>query len=253
MAKGNNLPIYEELAQAYDFYNKELFGNLLPRCIIVLSRKLNTLGYFMPNNFISNDENDIKLHEIALNVQMFAVRKLELTLSTLVHEMCHLKTFEDGDYGRGAYHNKKWARIMKERGLLPTTTGELGGNEVGQSVTHLIQPGGEFERKTEELVGKGFLIPFVERIKSEVKSYTEEEIRKKAVAGKPGFYKDENGEVFEGKAIKCGKDEKGKEIIKVLVNKNNRAVYSCKCGIRVWGKSGLSIRCNNCEKNLKEE
>ena len=38
----------------------------------------------------------------------------------------------------------EWAAKMKEIGLQPSTTGEPGGKETGQSVTHYIIPGGEY-------------------------------------------------------------------------------------------------------------
>jgi len=242
---------YEELAEAYDFYNKELFGDELPACIIVLSKSANNFGHFMPNSFVSNDGKEGKKHEIALNVQMFAIRKPELTLETLVHEMCHLKTFEDGDFGRGAYHNKIWAALMKSVGLIPSSTGEPGGKETGQKMSHYPEEGGLFERKTKVLLNKGFFISFVGRINKDVKSFTLPQIKKSAVDGKPGFYKDDKGGIFQGKTVKCGKDEEGKEIIKVIVKSNNRRMgYVCGCKKMVWVYGDLDATCNICGKKF---
>lgn len=246
-------PIYEELSEAYEYYNKELFGKDLPECIIILSKKEKSFGHFMPNNFVAFDDRDVKKHEIALNVQMFAIRKIELTLSTLVHEMCHLKTFEDGDYGRGGYHNKIWAKLMKGVGLVPSSTGREGGNETGQHVSHYIELGGLFERKTRTLLDNGFFISFVEYVSEEIKSFYEEEIKEREVRGKPGFYVDDNGEEFEGRTVSCGRDDNGKEIISIVEKgRNNKTLYLCPCDKRVWGKGGLNIKCNICGKNFKE-
>jgi len=246
-------PIYEELIEAYDFYNKELFGGVLPRCIVILSKNVNSYGHFMPQNYMSVKNEEEKKHEIAMNVEMFQVRDIELTLSTLVHEMCHLKTFEEGTYGRGGYHRKEWAYIMNKIGLIPSTTGKPGGSQTGQSVSHYIEKGGLFEIKTKELLKKGYIIPFVQRIQKEVKSYGLEELEKRRVKGKPGVFLDENNEEFEGKMIISGKDEKGEDIVKVLVKrKNERAIYVCSCGHRLWGKSGLKITCNECNNNFNE-
>ncbi len=46
------------------------------------------------------------------------------------------------------YHDRQWAlkMTMKEIGLQPTTTGEPGGKETGQSVTHYIMPQGPLTR-----------------------------------------------------------------------------------------------------------
>jgi len=45
---------------------------------------------------------------------------------------------------------------MKEIGLQPTTTGEPGGKEVGQSVTHYIIPGGLYAAAYWRLSATGF-------------------------------------------------------------------------------------------------
>lgn len=250
--KEREYPIYKELGEAYDYYNKELFGDVLPRCIIVLSKNERNFGHFMPLNYISVKDGK-EVHEIALNITMFAVREIKLTLSTLVHEICHLKTFEDGNYGRGCYHNKVWANLMESIGLIPSSTGKEGGKRIGQHVSHYIENGGLFDKKTKILLNKGYLIPFVEKVRTEIKSYTEEEAEKIAIPAKPGFYLDNEGNEFEGKTIVCGGDKDGKDIVKIIVKeKQKRAVYTCSCGNRLWGRTGLDIRCNDCKRNFKE-
>jgi hypothetical protein len=47
---------------------------------------------------------------------------------------------------RRNYHNKEWAVKMREVGLIPTDTGQPGGKDTGQKVTHVIEPGGRFEQ-----------------------------------------------------------------------------------------------------------
>jgi predicted SprT family Zn-dependent metalloprotease len=252
--RARDYPIYKELTDAYDYYNKELFDNLLPECIITLSKSLNTFGVFYPMNFISVNNEDRKLHEIAMNVQAFALRQIPLTLSTLAHEMCHLKTFENGLYGRGNYHNKNWAKEMKLIGLMPSETGEPGGAETGQSVTHYIIKDDKFDLKTKELIQKGFIIPFVERIKQQVKSVDLKEARKMQIPGKPGAYKDKEGNEFNGKSIFCGYDAKGKEIIKIVVKENttkSRVSYTCSCKAVYWGRPGGNLYCGTCKEKLR--
>ena len=58
--------------------------------------------------------------------------------STLVHEMCHLWQEDFGKPSRGGYHNRQWADKMIQVGLMPTDTGEPGGQLTGQRVTHYI-------------------------------------------------------------------------------------------------------------------
>jgi predicted SprT family Zn-dependent metalloprotease len=72
-------------------------------------------------------------------------RDLKLVFGTLVHEMCHLWQQDFGKPSKNGYHNKEWAEKMKEVGLHPSNTGDEGGKETGQKVTHYILDGGRFD------------------------------------------------------------------------------------------------------------
>jgi hypothetical protein len=243
--------IYEELQQAFDFYNEKLFEGELPQCIIILTNKENSFGYFMPNSFVEvGNENRFK-HTIAMNSEFFAVRDVDFTLSTLVHEMVHEYTFENGVYGRGNYHNKWWAKKMKAVGLLPTDTGEEGGAETGQSVTHKIIPGGIFDQCTKKLLNQKFKLPYVERVSGKVITLSREEAKEKLERVAKNIYKYED-ELKNGKIIKAS--EKEMVFIERKSYKQKAGVrvrYSCG-GHNVWGKPGLSITCNTCKKKMEE-
>jgi hypothetical protein len=60
--------------------------------------------------------------------------------------MVHLWQHHFGKPSRSGYHTGDWAVKMRAIGLIPTSTGEPGGKETGQKVTHFIEPGGRFER-----------------------------------------------------------------------------------------------------------
>ena len=143
---------------------------------------------------------------------------------------------------------------MEAVGLVPSSTGEPGGKKSGQSVTHYIEKGGLFEQKTTLLIKKGFLLPFVERVKQDVRSYTIEEMKTIEVPGKPGLYKTDEGSIIKGMAVKSGLNTDGTEIIKVVVDEPERirhlkARYVCGCHrSSVYGKPGLDIKCNVCKK-----
>ena len=66
-------------------------------------------------------------------------------LGTLVHEMCHQWQHELGNPSRSGYHNKEWGNKMKEVGLYPSSTGQPGGRQTGQQVSHFIVEGGAFD------------------------------------------------------------------------------------------------------------
>lgn len=136
---------YKSLDDAYRFFNDTLFGGTLPACLITMQRKAGTYGYFGGARFGSVDGSETT-DEIALNPSHFAERTTEQTLSTLVHEMVHLRQHHFGAPSRTGYHNKQWASMMREIGLIPSTTGEPGGGDVGQRVSHYVEAGGAFAK-----------------------------------------------------------------------------------------------------------
>lgn len=80
---------YNELQTAYDFFNTRLFSGDLPPCLITLQREKRTYGYFSSKRFVGSKSGQM-VDEIAMNPSYFAIRSIEETLSTLVHEMVHL-------------------------------------------------------------------------------------------------------------------------------------------------------------------
>jgi len=136
---------YTSLDAAYDHFNRELFAGQLPPCLITMQRHKGAYGYFSGERFARLDSPEVT-DEIALNPAHFARRTPAETLSTLVHEMVHLWQHHFGRPSRAAYHNREWAAKMREVGLIPTADGQPGGKETGQSMTHLIEEGGRFDR-----------------------------------------------------------------------------------------------------------
>ena len=59
--------------------------------------------------------------------------------------MVHLWQHIFGKPSRGRYHNVQWAKKMKEIGLYPSDTGEAGGKETGDKVSHYIINDGRFD------------------------------------------------------------------------------------------------------------
>jgi len=133
---------YNSLDAAFRYFNKELFGNKLPHCLITMQRKAKSRAYFASERFGKGKE---IVDEIALNPMHFEGRTLEQIMSTLVHEMTHLQQFRFGKPSRNGYHNKEWAGLMEAVGLIPSDTGEVGGKRTGQSMTHYVEKGGRFQ------------------------------------------------------------------------------------------------------------
>ncbi len=132
---------YNVLREAFNFFNKELFGGKLSECMILLHRHRSAYGYFWADRFGQNGSKTT-VHEIALNPSHIRVRKPVDTFSTLAHEMVHQLQQEDGTPPKGAYHNKQWAAMMKEIGLQPD---DGDGNETGRYVSHKIVKNGRFD------------------------------------------------------------------------------------------------------------
>lgn len=237
--------LYEEIKKAFEYYNKELFNNTLPECILNFERQNGSKGYFSANRFAS-DLRDEFTHEIDLNPEFFKIYGLEKTLSTLVHEMVHLKIFTIGKHGRGRYHNKEWAEEMERVGLIPTDTGEPGGKKTGDKVTHYIQKDGLFDIKTKELLKKEYVITWYDRYYSGQLNVTEFEKNNITINNKD---KIQNGNTVKGIFEKNG--EKTKMIIQEKTS-GKRYKYSCECS-SVWGKDNLNIKCNICGKDMEKE
>jgi hypothetical protein len=165
---------YQGFQRAYDFFNKELFAGSLPQVLVTLQRHANTRGYFSPERFKGRIDRQT-VHELALNPDNFTGRTDAMILSTLVHEMAHVWQETYGEPSRRGYHNRQWAEKMREIGLQPTSTGEPGGMETGQSMTHYILPEGRYAKAYAKLAMTGLAlhwqsIPAVRRAKKSSKT-----------------------------------------------------------------------------------
>jgi hypothetical protein len=146
---------YRAFQQAYDFFNKELFGGALPNVLVTLQRHSRAKGYFAPERFAGRTEAKLTAHELALNPDCFTGRTDEEILSTLAHEMCHVWQQAFGTPPRRSYHDREWARKMKEIGLQPSSTGEPGGKETGQHMSHRIIQDGPYAKAYARLKATG--------------------------------------------------------------------------------------------------
>ena len=153
---------FNALQTAYTFFNTELFGGKLPNCIILLHRKKGAHGYYWAERFGTRDTKS-KIDEIALNPTSMRDRDDRTTLSTLVHEMCHLEQQHFGKPGKGAYHNKEWGDMMRRVGLEPVNAADKRKPPLGTKVTHTIVEGGVFDTACATLLKSGLSLPYSER------------------------------------------------------------------------------------------
>ena len=148
---------------AFSFFNDHLFGGMLPECLITLQRSKRSRGYFSRDRFGHRRSAEI-VDEIALNPATFIGRTDKEIISTLVHEMCHLWQAHFGKPGRGGYHNKEWAAKMRELGLVPSQTGEPGGKQTGQRVTHYIKDGGPYDTEWRRFASLDYTLDYQDQI-----------------------------------------------------------------------------------------
>ncbi|MDZ8260605.1 SprT-like domain-containing protein [Nostoc sp. ChiQUE01b] len=140
---------------AFDYFNSVLFEGKLPRCILNFSRHAHCYGFFAPTRW---QNKELITHEISLNPDEFK-RPLLNTMSTLVHEMCHLWKFEFGKKAHTpGYHCKEWAAKMVAVGLIPYNINQPE-KQTGYKVTHQIVAGGRFEDAFKK-IPPAYLIPW---------------------------------------------------------------------------------------------
>jgi len=208
------------------YFNAALFGGALGHVILNFSRLARSLGFFSPERW--RNAGDQTTHEISLNPDYLTRRNAKDSASTLVHEMAHLWRHEQGHPPRGGYHDTEWADKMVEIGLMPSATAKPGGRRTGYKMSHYIVSGGAFERAFDSMPPECHL-PWTSAVSERV-------------GGEGG-----------GKEKDSDKPEKEKAKAKEAKRKL-KLRYSCPgCELNVWGKPGLSLRCNHCDENLTAE
>lgn len=235
---------YSELQQAYDFFNAALFDGVLPDCLITLQREKHTCGYFSAGRFASIDG---KLtDEIAINPSYFAVTTIVEVLQTLVHEMVHLWQYHFGTPGRGRYHNKEWADKMESIGLMPSSTGQPGGNKTGDCMGDYAINGGLFLKACADLVTNEFRLSWYDRYPDSTVAHAGQnsyslqlndmpESATEIVANKPNSL------------VQVRNEQSQNESETPQVNsKATRMKYTCGCGINLWAKPDITVECCEC-------
>jgi predicted SprT family Zn-dependent metalloprotease len=145
---------YLTFQRAFYYFNTELFGGTLVDLMINLNRKAGYHGYYSKARLKGRGSN-ATIDEIGLNPDTFTGRTDEDILSTLAHEMVHHWQAYEGTPPRAAYHDREFAAKMKSIGLCPSSTGQPGGRETGQRMTHYIVAGGPYATAYAKLANDG--------------------------------------------------------------------------------------------------
>lgn len=231
---------YAELQLAFDTFNRLLFDEQLPDCIITLQRSNPSRGYFSAERFTNLD--GLKIDEVALNPAYFAVVPLVKIMEELVHQLCHLWQFHFGTPGRGRYHNKEWADKMEFIGLMPSDTGQPEGKKVGDMMSNYAIDDGAFLTACADLLTNDFRISWYDRFPTNT-----------AIDAGHNAY-DQSIDLPEGSENIAAEFENIEiESPDSTENKSKRSKYSCPCEINVWGKPGLNIICGKCDGLFVEQ
>jgi len=222
---------YNELQQAYNYFNENLFSGELPLCLITFQRVKNTYGYHSSKRW--TNKTGLKTDEIAMNPTYFATRKTSETLSTLVHEMVHLWQEYFGSPGRGRYHNKEWAEKMKLVGLQPfNVTNDK--RETGDRVSHYIVQNGKFEQCTNSLTDNGFSITWLDR---QIEAQPETELEENSL----------DEEIIHNIEIINSSEDEKRSLQKSTGGQ--RIKYTCPNEhYSVWGKNNINPICGECNE-----
>ncbi|EKO3939113.1 SprT-like domain-containing protein [Vibrio metschnikovii] len=231
--------LYGALQSAYEHFNRSLFDGKLPAVIFTAQRQKGVMGYFSPERWVS--KNGTTCHEIAINPTYVGKSALIEVFQTLVHEQCHLLQFCYGKPGRRGYHNKEWADMMESVGLMPSTTGRPGGQKTGEKMSDYPIAGGAFLKECNFLVSSGgFDLPWVDRFAqgagvSVSESFVQSDLPKESMVKLMTSVV----EFFDKEAF----------VLPEEMKENRKKVkYSCPgCGVNVWGKPELLIKCCECD------
>lgn len=226
--------IYLQLERATDYFNRRLFDGRLPACVISLQREKNTMGYFLPLRWAHTSGKNV--HEISLNPVRFAECTLIEFFQKIVHEQCHLWQHEFGSSSRPGYHNTEWANQMELIGLIPSDSGKPGGKRTGQRMDDYPIDGGRFKSACTDLVESGFVFSWIDRGFQPSIAKARRASKKMQLAGS---------------ALGAPVTNYFRTLTSIIAPEStdakHKVKYSCpECGVNVWGKPTLSIRCEGC-------
>ena len=218
---------FKAFENAYDYFNQVLFGGVLPGVILNLSRKSKAMGFVAPLRWRKAEQDpgaEGTIHELSINPEILCMGLIEV-YSTLVHEQCHIWQHEYGKPSRSGYHNKEWAAKMEAVGLIPSSTGQPGGQKTGQNMSDYPAEGGVF-LKALETMPEDYKLPFV------------------SIEG------DRVVATMVGIGLGNGRPESG-HVPRPSSGKKNKTKYICSCGTNVWGKPDLHILCGECGEGFQ--
>lgn len=233
--------IYEQLSQAYEHFNNDLFDGGLPQCVFSLRAGASKRGCMLKERW--RHSTGKSFHELAINSKIFDGVSLLTLFQTIVHEQCKLHNFIKGRHCRQGYHDKNWAETMESVGLVPSHNGKPGGRKTGQRMSSYIDKDGSFFSSCIKLLKAGFTLDWVD-----TKHFSSKELS--LLSKKDDTVELENVSKLLDKKL---------SVPEALTNSvqtssaKSKIKYSCSsCNASVWGKPGLKVRCISCNTIFEE-
>lgn len=214
----------QALQEAFDHFNITLFEGHLPKCMVAFSRNANIIaGYYSPEMWEQEgQEGPVRIAEIAINVNIMKHTDLVTFYMTLIHEMLHHWQYSFGSPGTEGYHNKEYASMAHDLGLL-LSNGE--GGYTGKMITQKLIEGSLVEKAIRSLPDAA-IIPW--------------EASELHLPGEGG-----SGGSSAGPAN--NEDPMPKP-------KGTRSKYTCPvCGLNAWAKPGALIMCGTDSRFMIEQ
>jgi hypothetical protein len=272
------LRMAHDLQIAYSFFNEELFGGLLPPCLITLRADRQSYGYFKPKQFVSHDGKDYS-HEIAINPSYIPARPMKDTMSTLVREMVHVWQTTSGRVSRIGYHNREYGMRLKSIGLIPYVPPKNENEKVnpdrisGEHLLHTIEKGGLFDKACDRLLDQelfvfhwldlhplaippGYSPPNAVTAKVTAGTPTDVASTVQRLASEAGFESTHVDATCSTVIAAPDFPERRFERVAPLMEwpndnatRSTRAKFECPgCHARAWGSPKLEIKCVKCDR-----
>lgn len=226
---------YSNLDQAYEYFNRVLFGGELPDLLFTYQYRGKYYGYYKERTFAPRKGHRTRrVAELALNPKMFTVCSDMEIFQTIVHEMCHHWQHTFGHPTRTGYHNKEFAKKMHEVGLIPSTTGRPGGKQTGQNMADYPAPNGQFIQAAERLIASGYSVNFET-------PFTVFDVQ----VAQPPKPQAQPASILE-EALSIPLESPHKPVLQAEPHPNAKVAFRCSCQETIWGKPSLDVTCNKC-------
>lgn len=233
---------YDQVQTIANVFNRSLFDSELPPTLLTLAPGLESLGHFSLKRWRGASGQTVG--EIRLNPALFGECSWLQLFQTVVHQQCHLWQHTRGTPSRPGYHNSEWATKMRTIGLVPTTTGKPGGRMTGQRVEDYPAPDGLFIRVCADLIQRknefqvGTLWPDGcdprPLVSPPVKLKLSSRVEARLLSRVASWAKRRDHDELDLAAAK------------------RKIKYACpRCHARVWGRIGLRILCQACNRPLE--